>query len=463
MHHSLFFFGIVWCVIIVYLSSTTLAKQLIPFYNFSNTPNRHILIYGNKNHTQFTHWMEVTQVRQNLWIYVWQIFYLLSQQSFFFFFLFCSLFPTFFFVKASLLHSFLSLFFIMSVANPPRRPFKSRLRKTISISQISSPIPQSPIQSPVSPTESIQGAFSTEDLYSKLRVTPGIPPLNAFKSTEQGRFSDQYLSSTSLRTSEDTASIDIKKYNTSNMKGSQSLTTSLRDSLTPPASVQDTEDYKVIEKPTTGIKIKSSISTPLQLPKGVPRLVPRKFGSNGSLITPKTVPTPSYIKNNSSTSVNRAQAIIQRLENWNSLLKGLTAWLEEASKITMSSSRAFAVRAYSVLNGDDNEHDVNHNFYSTLQELTMQLAAEQQEVSNSLEHEHLPDLQKLRKECRDKIQKLKADQSLSADELLRRAELTRAKMTHLDRCCKQADKATGQVEMDPWVANLCLYTSFFFF
>jgi ribosome recycling factor len=93
----------------------------------------------------------------------------------------------------------------------------------------------------------------------------------------------------------------------------------------------------------------------------------------------------------------------------------------------------------------------------------MQLAAEQQEVSNSLEHEHLPDLQKLRKECRDKIQKLKADQSLSADELLRRAELTRAKMTHLDRCCKQADKATGQVEMDPWVANLCLYTSFFFF
>jgi hypothetical protein len=128
----------------------------------------------------------------------------------------------------------------------------------------------------------------------------------------------------------------------------------------------------------------------------------------------------------------------------------------------MSSSRAFAVRAYSVLNGDDNEHDVNHNFYSTLQELTMQLAAEQQEVSNSLEHEHLPDLQKLQKECRDKIQKLKADQSLSADELLRCAELTRAKMTHLDRCCKQADKATGQVEMDPWVANLCLYPSFFF-
>ncbi|KAI8640288.1 hypothetical protein BD408DRAFT_484242 [Parasitella parasitica] len=40
------------------------------------------------------------------------------------------------------------------------------------------------------------------------------------------------------------------------------------------------------------------------------------------------------------------------------------------------------------------------------------------------------------------------------DELLRRAEVTRSKMTHLNRCCKEADKANGQVEMDPWVANL---------
>lgn len=103
----------------------------------------------------------------------------------------------------------------------------------------------------------------------------------------------------------------------------------------------------------------------------------------------------------------------------------------------------------------DNVDASIRTFQAGFRALTMQMAAEQQAFSKCLERDHLPALFKLRRQVKDRVQQLKNDPALVLDELLRRAEVTRSKMTHLSRCCKQADKVNGQqVEMDPWVANL---------
>lgn len=238
------------------------------------------------------------------------------------------------------------------------------------------------------------------------------------------------------------------------------------------------------------VQLITSISTPLQLPSAPPSK-PRNFGSNGSILTGSnhSSSTSSYKKDlpisaTPPTSLNRADVIITRLESWLIFLKSVTSWVDEVSKINMMSSRGYYQRAYPFLNEsvavspttttnatEDAsstttlvQQNVNQSILTVqagLQVLTMQIAAEQQDFAKSLERDHVPKLLKLRKECKEKIHKLKNDPALALDELLRRAEVTRSKMTHLNRCCKQADKLQGQqpVEMDPWVANLCKFVS----
>jgi hypothetical protein len=194
--------------------------------------------------------------------------------------------------------------------------------------------------------------------------------------------------------------------------------------------------------------------------------LPRKYTSNGSILST----TPGHTKHQLSPgSLNRSDIIIARLEGWHLFLKSIVGWLEETSKINLSSSRGYSQRAYSFLDessgiatikkgfvgGETNEKA--NQFVLTIQAglhaITMQLAAEQQELSQTIEKKHIPGLVKLRKEVKDKIQKLKNDSGLVLDDLLRRAEVTRSKMTILNRSCKQADQTTGQIEIDPWLAN----------
>lgn len=161
--------------------------------------------------------------------------------------------------------------------------------------------------------------------------------------------------------------------------------------------------------------------------------------------------------------LNRADVIIHRLENWYIFLKSITNWVEEVAKINQQSGRGYAQKANVCLDINVAQEAIRENaqsnaiktIHAQFKLLNTKLAAEQQELSKLLSHHYLPNLHKLRKECKEKIQALKADNTLSVEELYRRAEVTRGKMNFLDRCCKQADKMKGQVDMDPWLANLC--------
>lgn len=164
-------------------------------------------------------------------------------------------------------------------------------------------------------------------------------------------------------------------------------------------------------------------------------------------------------------SLNRAEVIIARLEQWHHLLKAVTNWLEEVAKISFQSSRCYSHRALPWVKGnsgrddDDDGPDAMNTMRAGLQMLTMQLANEQKEFGKKIQHDFIPALFRLRKECKEMIRGLKEEPDLVMDELLRRAETTRKSMATLNKYCKAAEAAaaSGQaVEHDPWLANLCM-------
>lgn len=323
---------------------------------------------------------------------------------------------------------------------PPRRPNKSRLRTmTDGVSNSSGSI-----RSEESPTSSNGSRYQSSP-------TPG---------KYASRFTEHF----------ETKDVLLNEYIISPLKPRPDMRTS--KSLSSTIKKEDDDDLHLpldhllttSTLPAKRAPLTSSISTPLQIPNNVK---PRKFGSNGSILT-----NASKVSLN-PLSLNRAEVIITRYESWLIFLKSITNWVEEVSKITITSSRGYYQRAYPHLDESSAisttttttndastlvQQNVNQSILTVqagFQVLTMHIAAEQQAFSKCLERDHLPSLNKLRKECKEKIHKLKSDHGLALDELLRRAEVTRSKMTHLSRCCKQADKAQGQLEMDPWVANLC--------
>lgn len=363
---------------------------------------------------------------------------------------------------------------------PPRRPHKSRLRSLPSIERIST-------GSSIQDEERSISPYSADSPGSLNSPTPSInsilsPPERSkyrsrftehFESKKEDSIYYEYIlkspkrpeplkSSKSLNT---VTTLSTKKHSRVHRS---SISTNSSDELNLPLDHLMTTSTAPVKR----VPLTSSLSTPLQISTTV--IQPRKFGSNGSVLTNQSTTKLTSIA--APMSLNRADTIITRLESWSAFLKSVINWVEEVSKINLTSSRGYYQRAYPYLDESfaisttttTNPHDtssttlVQQNINQSIltiqtgfQVLTMQIAAEQQEFSKSLDRDYLPGLKKLRKECKEKIHRLKSDHTLFLDELLRRAEVTRSKMTHLSRCCKQADKAKGQLEMDPWVANLC--------
>jgi hypothetical protein len=330
-----------------------------------------------------------------------------------------------------------------------------------------------------SPTE----AHPTSPMDGSIRsLSPSATPITPAKSKYRSRFKEHFDStqqpiSEKLNTSKSLNTIASNPHKLKNMpKSNKSTNTIAAEELHLPLDHLLT----TTTTPAKRAQLTASISTPLQLPtlgSTTPKPTPRKYGSNGSILTSKSATTThssssaSLHKPISNMSYNRADVIIARLESWHAFLKSVTGWIEETAKINLHSSRGYYQRAYPHLNdscavsttttNEDHTTTVEQNINQTMltvqagfQALTMQIAAEQQEFSKCLERDHLSALMKLRKEAKDKAQKLKHDPALLMDELLRRAEVTRSKMMHLSRCCKQAAKTQGQIEMDPWLANL---------
>lgn len=363
---------------------------------------------------------------------------------------------------------------------PPQRPHKSRLRALPSVDTGSSILDEERSISPNSidsrselnsPAPSIDSVLLSPPEKSRYRsrFTEHFDPkkedsiYNEYISPKKTKRPEYLKISKSLNSVNTISSKKIRIHRSPSTSSSDELNLPL-DHLMTTSTV-----------PAKRVPLKSSHSTPLQISTNT--IQPRKFGSNGSVLT--NPPTNTKIPLTSTpVSLNRADVIITRLETWYAFLKSIINWVEEVSKINLASSRGYYQRAYPHLDESlavsttttTNPHDtssatlVKQNINQSIltiqtgfQVLTMQIAAEQQEFSKCLDRDYLPTLKKLRKECKEKIHKLKTDTSLFLDELLRRAEVTRNKMTHLSRCCKQADKSKGQLEMDPWVANLCKF------
>jgi hypothetical protein len=95
-------------------------------------------------------------------------------------------------------------------------------------------------------------------------------------------------------------------------------------------------------------------------------------------------------------------------------------------------------------------HHIVHGF-------TADLALQEQQFVKILK-EHIPGLEKLKKECTTQIKKIKAREDLSQEVHLRRAEVTVHYMSQLTKVCKEARRTIekdAQLTNDPWLANLC--------
>lgn len=339
------------------------------------------------------------------------------------------------------------------VLSPPQRPNKSRLRTVSTLDQYStlhSSINSNSLSDVLSQDSSTSNSSSS--LYATSPPEKSRYRLNQLKEDEM---LDEIINEFSLPPVTQLRSIS----RTESLKTSKSLTTMTVTSRQKSAE----KDTSLLEPNSTPggqhpIKLSSSTSTPLQTPLKKPSIpsMSRKYSSNGSILST----TPGHTKHHlTSGSLNRADIIIARLEDWHAFLKSIQGWLEEVSKTNFASSRGYSQRAFSYLDksndkgGDEKASQFILTMQAGLHALTLRLAAEQQEITQTIDRKYIPSLVALRKEVKDKIHKLKNDPSLLLDDLLRRAEVTRNKMTILNRCCKQVDETEGQVEMDPWLVN----------
>ncbi|CEP06827.1 hypothetical protein [Parasitella parasitica] len=302
---------------------------------------------------------------------------------------------------------------------PPRRPHKSRLRILSATDQMSTHSSTQSIDSLLAPSEAfydIQGDDTASIDLAKLRY--------------QSRFTEHFDKQQQKRPEIPTASKSLNAITSLPSllkvhKLDRSLSFSSNDMMSNNNS-RRLPDEKQINQSA------SLVSTPLQLPQ---------YGSDGSVLSTQPSTTIHHPALNNA-SLNRADFIIARLETWHQCLKSVTNWVEEVAKISLQSSRGFSQKAYPHVDQSlqDNVDESIRTIQAGFKALTMHMAAEQQAFSKCLEKDHLPALVKLRKQVKDKIHQLKNDSTLVLDELLRRAEVTRSKMTHLNRCCKQADK-----------------------
>ncbi|KAL0098028.1 hypothetical protein J3Q64DRAFT_1716355 [Phycomyces blakesleeanus] len=206
-------------------------------------------------------------------------------------------------------------------------------------------------------------------------------------------------------------------------------------------------------------------------------ILPKSDSNPGTPETAVPVPPvrrPTYTnateKSNGNTSrpaeefsLNRADVVITRLENWLFIIKAIGAWLEETARINVQSSRSFQQQSLSLLKedymGQKEPTNAIATLYTGLKMLTVTVIQEQRDFSEHVFQDHIPAIMKLKKECKEKIRELGENQDLAMDELLKRAEVTVKTMSHLDRCCRGMDRETGddqrlQQLQDPWVANL---------
>lgn len=164
----------------------------------------------------------------------------------------------------------------------------------------------------------------------------------------------------------------------------------------------------------------------------------------------------------SRASLNRADIIIRRYDAWSKFLTLIIAWVSEVSRLSAQSERSFS----SLLK---KEHRFSHlqtsniesanGIHATILGFTVDLASQEQQFGHRLK-EHVPILEKFKKECATHQKGLKSRTDLALDEFLRRAEVTASLMAQLNKACKEARRTIekgAHLTSDPWLVNLCKY------
>ncbi len=163
-------------------------------------------------------------------------------------------------------------------------------------------------------------------------------------------------------------------------------------------------------------------------------------------------------------SLNRAEVIIKRYESWNRFIAILCSWINDIAKLSIKSGKSHQSifrdnkKTSKVKGNDNNNNESTNGLHATMNGSTADLALQGQKFGRYLQSEHIPILEKFKKESNSHIKNLKSRPELNLQEFFKRAEVTASLISQLTKTCKEARRAiekNGQIVNDPWLINLC--------
>ncbi|KAL9553413.1 hypothetical protein MBANPS3_003298 [Mucor bainieri] len=223
-----------------------------------------------------------------------------------------------------------------------------------------------------------------------------------------------------------------------------------------PGSNRNSSDSGTRE-PSSIVTITKAASPPPEATVVLANTVVAPFSKDSSTYaSPTTSATKSKL---SRASLNRADIIIKRYDAWSKFLALIIAWVSEVSRLSAQSERSFGAllkkdHRFSQLQTSNIESA--NGIHATIHGFTVDLALQEQQFGHRLK-EHVPVLEKFKKECATHQKGLKSRADLALDEFLRRAEVTASLMAQLNKACKEARRTLEKgvhLTSDPWLVNL---------
>jgi hypothetical protein len=163
--------------------------------------------------------------------------------------------------------------------------------------------------------------------------------------------------------------------------------------------------------------------------------------------------------------LNRADIIMKRYESWVKFITMLSLWISDIAKHSNQSEKSFQSllrdnKFSNFITTTGTDIDAANGFHATMHGFTTDLALQEQKFGRSLQKEHLPILEKFKKECTLIIKSLKSRPDLNLEEYFKRAEVTASLISQLTKSCKEARRTIEKdgiqvMTNDPWLVNLC--------
>ena len=160
-------------------------------------------------------------------------------------------------------------------------------------------------------------------------------------------------------------------------------------------------------------------------------------------------------------SLNRAELIIKRYNSWYKFIGLLAAWMNEIARLSIQAEKSYRSMnkesRFPLFKGYSTDASTN-GIQATMHGFTADLALQEQKFGRFLQTEHIPILEKYKKECTLSVKTLKSRPDLNMEEFLKRAGVTANLISQLTKSCKEARNTIEKgapVVQDPWLVNLC--------